>query len=62
LGTIPRCYLLAILGWQMGSRALSFSKGVDRFESLISLTMVGGVVLAILYLRRRVRKKIVKDG
>lgn len=62
LGTIPRCYLLAVLGWQMGSRALNFSKGVDRFESLISLVMVGGVVLAILYLRRRVRKNLTSKG
>jgi uncharacterized membrane protein YdjX (TVP38/TMEM64 family) len=55
LGTIPRCYLLAILGWQMGSRALLIAKGVDRFESLFSLLMVLGVVGGILYVRRRVR-------
>ena len=55
LGTIPRCYLLALLGWQMGSRALLFAKGVDRFESLFSILIVLGIVGTIVYIRRRVR-------
>lgn len=56
LGTIVRCYLLAFLGWQMGGKALELAKGVDRFESLISVVMAAGVVAGILYVRHRVRK------
>lgn len=56
LGTIPRCYLLALLGWQMGGKAETFAKGVDRFESLITLGMAAGIVGAILLIRRRVRR------
>jgi membrane protein DedA with SNARE-associated domain len=39
LGTIVRCYLLAFLGWQMGGKALELARGVDRFESLISVVI-----------------------
>ncbi|MBL0058720.1 MAG: VTT domain-containing protein [Elusimicrobia bacterium] len=58
LGTIVRCYLLAILGWQMGGKALELAQGVNRFESLISVLMAGGVVAGILYMRHRVRKNL----
>lgn len=56
LGTIVRCYLLAILGWQMGGKALEVARGVNRFESLISVVIALGVVAGILYVRHRVRK------
>jgi membrane protein DedA with SNARE-associated domain len=56
LGTIVRCYLLAFLGWQMGGKALELARGVDRFESLISVVMAVGVVAGILYVRHRVKK------
>lgn len=48
LGTIPRCYLLGVLGWQMGAKALFFAKGVDRYETLFSGVIVAGVVGGIL--------------
>ncbi len=61
LGTIPRCYLLGFLGWKMGGEALTFARGVDRFESLITGLMVAGVVAGILYVRWRVRKGLAAD-
>lgn len=60
LGTIVRCYLLAFLGWQMGGKALELARGVDRFESLISVLMAMGVVAGILYVRHRVKKGLSK--
>lgn len=62
LGTIPRCYLLGVLGWQMGSKALFFAKGVDRFETLFSGLIAAGVVGGILWIRRRVRKGLAEKN
>ncbi|HRY29824.1 MAG TPA: VTT domain-containing protein, partial [Elusimicrobiota bacterium] len=58
LGTIPRCYILGILGWQLGSSAMAWARGVNRFESVISLTIVLAVFGGIFYLRRRLRKDV----
>ena len=55
LGSIPRCLVLALLGWQMGAGALGWAKGVNRFESVISLGIVAAVIGVILYLRKRAR-------
>lgn len=60
LGTIPRCYILALLGWQLGSSTFRWSYGVNRFESAISLLMVLLVIAGIIYIRHHVKKKL--DG
>ena len=54
LGSLPRCYLLAFLGWQAGSHALSLGKGVNRLESVGTLAVAALFVAVILVLRRRV--------
>lgn len=57
LGTIPRCYLLGVLGWKLGASAMDWARGVNRFESLISGLIVLGVCAGIVYVRRRVRRE-----
>lgn len=57
LGSIPRCYILALLGWQMGGRALDLARGVNRLESIGSLAVAGAVLALILFLRRRARSR-----
>lgn len=54
LGSLPRCYLLAFLGWQAGSRAISLGKGVNRLESVGTLAVAALFIIVILILRRRV--------
>jgi membrane protein DedA with SNARE-associated domain len=56
LGSIPRCFVLGWLGWQLGASATSWAGGVNRFESLVSLLIVVAVMAAIIYLRRRERR------
>ncbi|HOW27433.1 MAG TPA: VTT domain-containing protein [Elusimicrobiota bacterium] len=56
LGSVPRCLILAILGWQLGNSALKLAFQVDRLESIISLLMVCGVIGVILYFRHRMRR------
>jgi membrane protein DedA with SNARE-associated domain len=61
LGTIPRCLVLAILGWQMGTNALNWARGVNRLESLGSLALGLAVLGGILWIRRRVRSGMEKE-
>ncbi len=56
LGTIVRCYLLGFMGWQLGAQALNWAKGVDRYESFVSLGIVFVVIGLIFYIRRKVNK------
>lgn len=58
LGSIPRCYILAFLGWQMGARALDLARGVNHLESLISLAVAGSFIAFVWWLRRRARASI----
>jgi uncharacterized membrane protein YdjX (TVP38/TMEM64 family) len=57
LGTIPRCFILGVLGWRLGESALSWAKGVNRYESLVSLAIVAAVIGGILFLRSRARRR-----
>jgi len=56
LGSIPRCFMLALLGWQLGSSASALAHGFERFESIISVGIVVLVILVVFYLRQNVRK------
>jgi len=58
LGSIPRCYLLSFLGWQLGASAINWAAGVNKFESIVSVVLVGLVAGAVWYLRKRVRRQM----
>jgi membrane protein DedA with SNARE-associated domain len=62
LGSIPRCYLLAYLGWQLGAGALVWAQGVNRLETLMSVTFAAVLVGVVLYLRHRVRGQMAAAG
>ena len=57
-GTIPRCLLLAYLGWGLGETYQSIAKGIDRAESIVSGFLIILILAAIIWLRARVRGKI----
>lgn len=57
-GTIPRCLLLAYLGWGLGDTYQGIAKGIDRAESIISGLLIVAIFGAIIWLRSRVRGKI----
>ena len=61
-GSIPRCLLLAYLGWGIGDAYHRFAHGIDRIETLLSLFIVLLLIGLIVWLRRRVRKSILKEG
>jgi len=61
-GSIPRCLLLAYLGWGIGDAYHRFAHGIDRVETLLSLSIVLIVIGLIVWLRRRVRKSVLKEG
>lgn len=61
-GSIPRCLLLAYLGWGIGDAYHRFAHGIDRVETLLSLFIVLLLIGLIVWLRRRVRKSILKEG
>lgn len=60
-GTIPRCLLLAYLGWGLGETYHSIAKGIDRAESLVSALLIILIFAAIIWLRYRVRGEILKN-
>jgi membrane protein DedA with SNARE-associated domain len=57
-GTIPRCLLLAYLGWGLGETYQSIARGIDRAESIVSALLIVLILAGIIWLRSRVRGKI----
>lgn len=62
LGTLARCFLLALLGWRLGSGAMNWARGVNRYESLVSLFLVAVVAAGIVMVRRQVRRGMEKEA
>jgi membrane protein DedA with SNARE-associated domain len=61
-GTVPRCLLLAYLGWGLGETYQSFARGIDKAEGIVSGVLVLGIFAGIVWLRARVRGKILDRG
>lgn len=61
-GSVPRCLLLAYLGWGLGETYQGIAKGLDRAEGIVSAILVLAIIGAILWLRARVRGKLLNDG
>jgi membrane protein DedA with SNARE-associated domain len=61
-GTIPRCLLLAYLGWGLGETYQGFAKGIDRAEGIVSGILLVVILGAIVWLRARVRGNLLDKG
>jgi membrane protein DedA with SNARE-associated domain len=61
-GAIPRCLLLGYLGWGLGETYQGFAKGLDRAEGIVSAILVLTIVGAIIWLRARVRGKMLEKN
>ncbi len=61
-GSIPRCLFLGYLGWGLGEPYQAIAKGIDKVETIISLLLLGLIFALILWLRWRIRGKILKSG
>jgi membrane protein DedA with SNARE-associated domain len=61
-GAIPRCLLLGYLGWGLGETYQGFAKGLDRAEGIVSAILVLTIVGAIVWLRARVRGKMLEKN
>ncbi len=61
-GSIPRCLLLAYLGWGLGDTYHRLAHGIDRTETLVSLFIALALIGLIIWLRGRVRKRVLKEG
>ena len=60
-GSIPRCLFLGYLGWGLGEPYQAIAKGIDKLESIVSLLLLGLIFALILWLRWRVRGKLLKS-
>ncbi len=60
-GSIPRCLFLGYLGWGLGEPYQAIAKGIDKVETIISLLLLGLILALILWLRWRVKGKILKS-
>ena len=61
-GTIPRCLLLAYLGWGLGETYQGFAKGIDRAEGIVSGILLVVILGAIIWLRARVKSNMLDKG
>jgi len=61
-GTIPRCLFLGYLGWWAGETYHHIAYGIDRAETIVSILLIVFVLAAIIWLRARVRARILKRG
>ena len=60
-GTIPRCLFLGYLGWGLGETYQGMAKGIDKVEGVVSAILILGIIAAIIWLRARVRAKILDN-
>jgi len=60
-GTIPRCLFLGYLGWAVGETYQGLAKGLDRAESIVSTLLIVGIIALIVWLRARMRSKILNQ-
>jgi membrane protein DedA with SNARE-associated domain len=60
-GSIPRCLFLGYLGWGLGESYQAIAKGIDKLESIVSLLLLALIFALILWLRSKVRGKILKS-
>jgi len=61
-GAVPRCLFLGYLGWGLGETYQSIARGIDRAESIFSALLVLGILAGVVWLRARVRGKILDKG
>jgi membrane protein DedA with SNARE-associated domain len=61
-GTIPRCLLLGYLGWGLGETYQGIARGIDKAEGIVSGVLIVAIFAAIIWLRARVRVKILDQG
>jgi membrane protein DedA with SNARE-associated domain len=61
-GAIPRCLLLGYLGWGLGETYQGFAKGLDRAEGIVSAILILTIIGAIVWLRARVRGKMLEKN
>ncbi|MEX0807031.1 MAG: VTT domain-containing protein [Candidatus Binatia bacterium] len=57
-GTVPRCLFLGYLGWGLGETYQGMAKGLDKAEGIVSGILILGIFAVIIWLRARVRGKI----
>jgi membrane protein DedA with SNARE-associated domain len=60
-GTIPRCLLLGYLGWGLGETYQGIARGIDKAEGIVSGVLILGILAAIIWLRARVRGKLLDN-
>jgi membrane protein DedA with SNARE-associated domain len=60
-GSIVRCLFLGYLGWALGEPYQAMAKGIDKIEAIVSLLLLGSIFGLILWLRWRVRGKILES-
>jgi membrane protein DedA with SNARE-associated domain len=61
-GTIPRCLLLGYLGWGLGETYQGLARGIDKAEGIVSGILILSIFAAIIWLRARVRGRILDKG
>ncbi len=60
-GSVPRCLLLAYLGWGLGEAYHDLAYGIDRIETIVSLIIILAILAGIVWLRGRVRRSVLKE-
>ena len=57
-GTIPRCLFLGYLGWWLGETYHQIAYGIDKAETIVSVALILVVCGVIVWLRGKVKGKL----
>ena len=61
-GPIPRCLFLGYLGWGMGETYQGLARGLDRAEGIVSAILILAIIAGIVWLRARVRGRLLNNN
>src|SRR3989338_5188535 len=53
IGSIPRTFILAVVGWKLGSAYVSFAGRLSEIESVLAVIVVAGIAFALYRYRHK---------
>jgi len=53
IGSIPRTFILAIIGWQLGSAYISIASRLSELESLLAVVVIAAIAYGLYRYRHK---------
>lgn len=62
LGSLPRCFLLAFLGWWIGDTYKLLGQKIDHWEGILSVGFIVLLMAGLWFMRQRVHRRLLDEG